>query len=341
MTTSQKNRTKLGLESLETRDQMSVTVGGLGGTTGILTFTGDSASDRVEIVDTGLAGGNQLRFRITPIGATPNPNGWVVAPNEVWRVALDMRGGTDRVDYNLGRSFSATGTNGVGAFTNGKVAGLYREIDANLGTGNDTFNGTVHGNVRGPNGMRVLANGQQGNDTITGTLTGDVLGGAHMGFSFHGGDIAEVGNPSQVGVDFISVILNNDVDVDAASVLWSNVSGGGGNDNILLSYRGELDGHLSFNLEGEDHSDWVRAYTTLDAGSSGYMGGGNHGRSIVNGGNGDNDSVEFLVTNNSTSIRGVSADLFGGDGLDSFVVTPIWVSMPDLTTAEMDRVTRR
>ena len=306
---SKKNspRTKIGLEILEAREMLSVT---LMFNHGVLTFTGDAGSDTVRVVDTGLAGGGQLLYQI-------NSGAWQTVGGEVWRVALNMGGGTDTVIYNLGRSFSATGANGVGTVVNGKVPGLYREIEANLGDGNDTFTATVHGNVVGPNGMRVLANRQQGNDTITGTLNGDVRGGAHMGFSFHGGDVAEVGAPSQVGVDFINVFMTADVDVDANSVLWANVSGGGGNDNVQLTYQGELDGHLSFNLEGQGDSDWVRANIVLDAGSTGFMGGGNYGRSILNGGDGDGDSLDYLITDRAAAIGGISADAFGGAGNDT------------------------
>jgi hypothetical protein len=335
------NRAKIGVESLERRDQMSVSVGGLGDPSGILTFTGDGGSDRIEIVDTGLAGGNQLRFRI-------NGGSWVTSPNEVWRVALNMGGGTDTVTYNMGRSFSATGTNGVGSVVNGKAAGLYREIEANLGDGNDTLNATVHGNVVGPNGMRVLANGQRGNDRITATLNGDVRGGAQVGFSLHGGEVAEAGNPWQVGVDFINVFMTNDVDVEAGSLIWANVWGGGGNDNQQIHYRGELDGKLLFHSEGGANDDWVVANLTIDSGSTGSVGDpdapntpqGNWNRTAQLFGDAGNDSVDFLVAMNATNLRSFSGEAYGGAGTDTFTFNPIWVDLPDRDVMT-ERATRR
>lgn len=302
MSLFQQNRARVGLEPLESREVMTVmpptfTLGG------IMTVTGDGGSDKIEIVDTGLTGAGQLHFRI-------NGGSWNAAPVGVWRVAVDMGGGNDTVIYNMGRSFDASKPDGLGAAVNGKIAGRYAEIEANLGSGVDTFDATVHGTVAGPNGMRVLANGQNGNDTITGRLNGDVTGGAHMGFSFHGGE-------TDNGVDFINVYANdanNDADVAAGSVLWTNVSGGAGNDNIQYRYDGEVDGQVELDLEGDAGADWVRAEVTLDAGSLGRLGNGN-GRARVYGGDGDYDTADFFVF--GTAALGVDAEVGGGLGLDT------------------------
>jgi Ca2+-binding RTX toxin-like protein len=313
---SAKKRTwaKLRLEELERRDLLTVSVSGLGDPSGILTFTGDDASDRVEIVDTGLAGAGQLRYRI-------NGGAWVTSPNEVWRVALNLGGGNDTVDYNIGRSFDAIRPGGLGTVVNGKVAGLYREIEANLGDGDDTFNATVHGNVVGPNGMRILANGQRGNDRITATLNGDVRGSASMGFSFQGGDIDQGGDPSRVGVDFITVNLSNDVDVDSSSLIWINMWGGGGNDNQQIHYQGELDGKLLLHSEGGAGDDWLVADLALDAGSQGSVGDpdapntfqGNWNRVAQLFGQQGNDSIDFLVTLNVlATIRSIATEAYAG-----------------------------
>jgi hypothetical protein len=274
--------------------------------TGVLTFTGDAANDYLEIRDTGRAGPGNVSYR------TSTSSQFRVINEDVWKIAINTRGGNDTVVHRMA----------------GKAAGLYREVDAKLGTGNDVFDSTIAGNVQGSNGMRILANGEYGNDRLTGRMNGDIRGGAMVGFSFHGGEF-------DAGVDFMNVFADQDVDIDSTSILWSNMSGGSGNDNMQLRYNGELDGGLLFNLEGQDGSDWVRAHSNLNAGSSGYLGGGGYSPSRVSGGAGSNDTVEFGVRNLAAgNTATVTAEISGGAGTDNFARSALWVTVTDWVAGE-------
>src|SRR5262249_56429309 len=68
MTASNKNRAKIGLESLETRDQMSVSYSIIGSS---LVFTGDGGNtinDYLEVRDNGRAGPGNISYRTSPTG---------------------------------------------------------------------------------------------------------------------------------------------------------------------------------------------------------------------------------------------------------------------------------
>jgi hypothetical protein len=309
MNLSLTNRAKIGLEALESREVMTVASPTFT-LSGELTFTSDSGGDNIEIVDTGLAGAGQLHFRI-------NGGSWQTAPIEVGRVVLNMGDGNDTVIHNMGLSFDASKPDGLGNVVNGKVAGLYRGVDANMGGGDDRFTATITGNVAA-SGMHVVVDGQNGNDILTGTLNGDLTGGARLGFLFRGG--------TDAGTDFMNVFLNNDVDIAAGCVLWTNMNGGAGNDNLQFRYDGELDGQLSLDIEGEADADWVRAEVTLDPGSLGRLGNAT-GRARVYGGDGDGDTADFLVHDNAGTLVGVDAEVGGGRGFDTVHLTSnvVWL----------------
>jgi hypothetical protein len=289
---SSKNRASIGLERLERRDLMAVSpLPPDINNPGVLTLAGNGANDYLEVRDTGRGGTDQVSWRTTQNGL------WNSVNREVWKIEIKTYGGNDTVIYNM-----------TGALTNG----LYREVVAELGDGKDVFTATVNGNITGPSnlyGLHVIADGGNGDDRLTGTMKGDILGAGDLAFSFSGG--------SDAGVDFMNVFLTDDVDIAPAARFWSNMYGGAGNDNMQLHYRGEMDGHLLFDLEGEQDSDWVVADITLDAGSQGYLGGHGYALAELDGGvgpdNNDNDTVEFRLRNNAGgTMGGINVVLRGG-----------------------------
>jgi hypothetical protein len=317
------------MEQLETRDQMSVSaVVDIGA--GILTFTGDVggvSNDYIEIEDSGLAGGGQVRYRTAVGGA------WTTVGNEVWRIALDTRGGNDTVVHRIGRSPNFA--------VNGVANGLYRELQGGvhvpggLGGGDDRITSTVYGNIgngTASTGYGFFMNGDTGNDRMTLNMNGDVTNRGTLGVSLTGG----------TGVDFMNTFMTNDVDVGSSGLIWVNMFGNDGNDNQQIHYRGELDGKLLFHSEGGANDDWVVANLTMDLGSQGSVGDpnapntpqGNWNRAAVLLGDAGNDSVDFLVTMNAASTFGsVEAAAYGGVGTDTFTFNQFWVDLPDRDVA--------
>jgi hypothetical protein len=297
---SKRIRAKFGMEQLEARDQMSVSYSVVGG---VLTFSGDVggvSNDYVEVRDTGGPGLGNVSYRYSPTAAFRTIN------EDIWKINVNTGDGTDTVRHTM-----------TGNLTNG----LYREVNVDLGAGADEFTSTVNGNITGPNnayGLHVIAVGGTGNDRMTGTMNGDILGAGDLAFSFAGGD----------GVDFMTVNLGNDVDIATGARFWSNLYGGAGNDNAQFTYDGEMDGHLLFALYGEGDSDWVRANVTIDANSTGHLGGNGYSPARVDGGAGDFDTVEFEVRNMASMIP-VTAEIWGGAGKDTIKSSQLWVTRMD------------
>ncbi|MFO0925440.1 MAG: hypothetical protein U0736_00145 [Gemmataceae bacterium] len=152
-----------------------------------------------------------------------------------------------------------------------------------------------------------------GNDTFDGTLAGDLSDDAHVKF-----DLVDANNFLFIrgGNDRYTLKADNDVDIDDDAVLDINVFGGAGNDTLDFSFRGEVDGLLKVRLDGGAGNDVVKANIVLDDGSDGNL------DAILFGGVG-NDALTFNLTDNSDNgfvITNAVAN--GGLGIDSFSGTP-------------------
>jgi hypothetical protein len=286
MSKTNTKRAVLSLESLAARDVPAVLVTG-----NVLEFTGTAGADYFEVEDSGAAAGSNVRFRTNPnFGFTP-------VAQHISVIDIDTGGGIDTVKHTI---------------TGNLVGGPRRLVTATLGDADDEFVSTVNGTIVGnsPAGLTLNVSGGNGGDEITGRLNGDIHGSASVRYGFFGG-----GDP---GCDFMNVFLDNDVDIGPDASFDANVLGGLGNDNIELRYRGQLDGSLNFDLDGQWDSDWVRADVTLDAYSHGNLGSSYYDPAAVRGGYGDRDTVEFVVVDNSVHnppvFAGIAAGIGDGNG---------------------------
>jgi hypothetical protein len=184
------------LEALEDRRVLDCSFAVAGG---VLTITGDSKGNVVEITDDGTD------LTVICDGETvPDTAG-------LTGVVLNLRNGHDAVTYTL---------------TGDLAAGTARTIEANLGNGKDTFTGDLAGAVGEGTSLDLTVNGQNGKDEI-GITFGGTLAGA-LSVSASGGN----------GKDIVSVELTVDptdpLPTDPIGTLSAEVLGGNGKDDLTL-----------------------------------------------------------------------------------------------------------
>lgn len=149
-----------------------------------------------------------------------------------------------------------------------------------------------------------------GNDTFNGTLKGDLQDDADVKF-----DLVDVNNFLLVfrgGNDSYKVTANDDVDIDEDASLDVAIFGAAGNDLLEFAFRGEVDGLLKVRLDGGAGFDTVKANITLDDGSDGTL-----DARLLGGANAD--ALTFNLIDDSDSgfvIAAAIAD--GGSGIDTF-----------------------
>ena len=307
MSLSLNNRTALGLEPLEGRDVMSVSVLGIG-SGNALTFTGDGVNDFIEILDAGGSGNTQIQFRLTPNGL------FQPVVNPISTITIDTKGGNDTVIYTM-----------TGNMQNG-FNSVDRDVLAYMGAGtSDTF----QANVRSLNAnakMRVQAIGQAGDDVLkVQTQPGCVL---------NTGSVLSVGMDGGTGFDEVSVdAWTNSTAVRQGAAMSVNLAGleqnvlsGDTNDNrVSLWYRGELDGNIQFRLFGADGTDYVNVTMDLAADTNGATTGtigdankwGTNSGAFLRGGDND-DSVDLMVRGTYAELDGIfNPYLDGGYGEDA------------------------
>jgi hypothetical protein len=136
--------------------------------------------------------------------------------------------GNDQVTAQFGALGSAGGAGGTGA------SGSDLFFSANLGRGDDTFTGTLAGNLLNDSSARFRVAGAGGDDTLSLTAAG--------------------------------------VNLDPAARLAIDLSGGGGGDNITVNTSGTLNGALRVRAAGGSGKDTVAADLTSAAGSTGSLG---------------------------------------------------------------------
>jgi hypothetical protein len=126
-------------------------------------------------------------------------------------------------------------------------------------------NDSVEYNLTGPLGVARAVDANLGRhfDNFTATLGGDLLPGAALQLDVDGGRHS----------DLIRVDAAADVDVAAGAELRLGLNGGPAGDNVLVQYRGELDGHVVLDADGgpDGANDGVTAQFDLDPGSAGVL----------------------------------------------------------------------
>jgi hypothetical protein len=303
------------LEALEDRQLLSVTTTSLSG--GAWVLSGDAASDRVVINDNGTGGVNNITVTVNGIPLSPNAS--------VWKVTLNMNGGDDTVKYNLMQPL--------------QPGGWYHELHVDLGRGNDTFDGFVRGVSSGAAGLNLYVDGRDGNDAVRAHVFGTVSsaqsnGGVGLGLTGGlGSDTIAFDqqtpdpqlNPSGVG---------RDLNISGGALVWANVHGLEGwtdtlnnfdsGNTISLSYRGQLNGALAFQLMGAGGADRISAVLNLASTSTGIVGNPNdptRTSARILAGAGD-DLLTYSIFPNGAAVRLQSPQVDGGLGFDTASVSP-------------------
>jgi Ca2+-binding RTX toxin-like protein len=156
--TTQKHRAHLTLESLESRDLMSVTSVLL--STGTLRVVANSAADNIEIRQVTQTTGSQVTVKDKTMAAN---NFWSFKADSVKNIVVEMNGGNDKLDSNAAKPTSVFGGDGDDLII--------------TGSGNDEIHG---GNGRdklfGGAGVNKLF-GEAGNDSLYAGSRADYVDG--------------------------------------------------------------------------------------------------------------------------------------------------------------------
>jgi hypothetical protein len=131
------------LQAFDERCLPSVSAVIVPGTTGVLQITGDANANTITITDDGTANG------VTVVGDGQT----FTFANTITAIIVDAGAGDDVVTYTL----------------NSPVPQAWsRNIDVNLGTGNDTFTANMNGQELAPSvSLDISAYGQGGKDNLT------------------------------------------------------------------------------------------------------------------------------------------------------------------------------
>lgn len=192
------NQFRPNLESLEHRNLMACAVVPAAG---VLTITGDDASDHIEVRDNG---NGDVQGSATGFGD--------FALSGIASIVIDSRGGDDHVSYDLAHDLQP---------------GLTHTVEVNMRDGNDHFAATFGSNSAPSNllpGSELLMKvvGEAGNDRITLDASGVTMDHATMKIGFYGGE----------GNDQIDMVFSGLVDHGGVSFF---AFGNEGNDTIRLS----------------------------------------------------------------------------------------------------------
>jgi hypothetical protein len=202
------------------------------------------------------------------------------------RILFICGGSSDRITYNL---------------TGPVVSG--RNVQVFLGGGNDLFQMTVRQDVLAGK-LNVSVDGGAGNDVISLTQIGS-LPSSSLSFTANGG----------AGNDAVLYTTTSFIDVEPDSHITLNMEGGDGSDLVRARFSGLLNGTMNFILAGDAGVDQVGATVNVAAGSTGQL-----IPSRVLGGTG-NDTLTFLVHNNSMSATTFNQLLDGDGGIDTSLRT--------------------
>jgi hypothetical protein len=205
---------------------------------GVLSITGDITANFVQITDNGAGGVNFLCDGV--------PRNFT----QVGQLRVQTSSGNDSVTYTLSGDLTRNST-----------------VNVSLGTGDDQFFPTLVGDIGAGWTLYFDVDGAAGTDRIDASLRGDLLGGS---IAFGGKlDFAADGG---TGNDFLRVNATADVDIAVGAGLGINLKGGpAGNDTLLTSYRGELDGKLDVYLNGGTGNDSCTGDLRTDSNSTGQI----------------------------------------------------------------------
>jgi Ca2+-binding RTX toxin-like protein len=205
--TTQKHRAHLTLESLESRDLMSVTSVVL--SAGTLKVVANNANDNIEIRQGVYGTGTQVTVKDKTMASN---NYWSFNAASVQRIVVEMNGGNDRLDSNASKPTSVLAGDGDDVIITGNSAD---EIHG--GNGNDlVFAGGGNDLVFGEAGNDVL-HGGAGNDKLFGGSGVNQLGGEAGNDSLYAGSRADIVDGG-TGYDYLDLFAGQGLAVNGESV---------------------------------------------------------------------------------------------------------------------------
>ena len=174
MTTAARNRARLNLDILEGRALMAAGLAAeMSGRT--LTITGTDLAEKISVYEDA----GKINVKWSNPGDTSYQlyasNHKTFATTGVDKVSVDVRGGNDIVNLN------------IGTFNGTKVTPLNKPATVLGGAGNDTIDGGSGNDVLNGGAENDTVSGHDGNDTLTGGTGADTLNG-NTGFDFYSDD---------------------------------------------------------------------------------------------------------------------------------------------------------
>jgi hypothetical protein len=174
-------------------------------------------------------------------------------------IAASGRSLIDITDTGTGAAHNVKVKCGNGStFTSGTVP--VTEILIRTGPGVDHIIYNLTGDASNP--MTVVLQSGAGRNTFEAHLNGhQLLAGANYAFDLHGG----------VGATNMVFTADDEVHIASAASLKVTEQGGTGRNVLAASYRGQLDGALSFDLDGGHGANFLDSEVNLLAGSTGTV----------------------------------------------------------------------
>jgi hypothetical protein len=287
-----------------------------------LYIIGDNLNNVVTITDNG---NGQI---------TGSIDGQVTTGLGITKVVVNTKGGDDTLNYTLANQLVTPLTlkidmgNGYNQANLSFLPGVVSPsltVNVNGGPGTDHVT-AAFGSIFN---TRLVFNTNlgQGQDTFDGTLAGDLLGRANVQFNVaaRGGGLHIGGDGG--GSERVAHLGNNDVialhalgvNIASRAQLALNVSGGLGADDIALDYQGQVNGALKVLASGGRGDDTVAANLTIDYGSTGSL------NADVQGNKGNDDLTLNVYDNSGTggasSLKTLKAFLEPGTGTDTLTFT--------------------
>jgi hypothetical protein len=205
-----------------------------------------------------------------------------------FNASINAGDGEDHVDVNLGA-----------------IEGAQVCVNANLGRGDDRFNGAFNGDLTGRAKAKLDVRGQGGDDHLIVTANEDLV------------------NHDGSGID-IDEYACMDVSLDGGDTCNNERYESYRDDEIYFTYRGELDGQLKLREYGRYGDDYLYASITTDEDSYGRL------DAELCGGQGD-DHIYFYAYPSDYLHHRLWAD--GAQGSDDAHVTD-WVHTKSCETVE-------
>jgi hypothetical protein len=265
------------------------------------------ANDTIAITDDGLG-----HVSATISGAESAS----ASGDHIHRIVIMANGGNDSISYHLTGNLAGKedmllrlndGHDSVNLDFGAGVSADHLGIHIDDHGGNDAITASF-GTLKNTS-LRLWADFFRGNDSFTLNLNGNVTGDSNARFDVHGfrgNDVFVVNAPA--------------VNIDVAANLAVNLEGRRGNDQMNVTYEGQVDGNLSIGAHGHRGNDSIAVNITADKGSNGDV------VARVSGDFGD-DTLTLNVNDNSgnggpSTLHHLSARIRKSHGTDTVTNTP-------------------